>query len=83
LSVLVFIGASMAFLNGVPQFFDETLPWLGERIHLGQVDFTVWDTTSVLAAAFALIAGLRTVLRLVLLREESIRQQTLGSAGKR
>lgn len=75
-----FAAAAVAFLNGVPQFVDETLPWLGERIRIGEIDPTVWDiTTAAVGAAtagfaVAAVRGLRTAERRLLEARESIRR---------
>jgi hypothetical protein len=51
-----FLVGTVAFLNGVPEFVDETLPWLAQRIPVSSADPpTVWDVVSV-AVAIAMTA---------------------------
>lgn len=71
----VLVAAIVALLNGVPQFIDETLPWLSGHINIGPIDSTVWDVVwaSVAAAAGAVSATGRSLLnrRVQALQEES------------
>ena len=51
LSAAAFLAAAIAFLNGIPEFDDETVPWLGERLRIGPIDRTMWDLVTLVASA--------------------------------
>lgn len=70
-----FIVAAVAFLNGVPQFVDETLPWLAERVPVpSEVPPTWWDTGAALlgigSSTLLLYQSLRDRQKMKLLRKQ-------------
>lgn len=66
IAFVVFVVGTVAFLNGVPQFFDETLPWLSQRINLGELAGTIWSFGSLVVA----FAGIATAIYSVLLERQ-------------
>lgn len=37
------IAAAVAFVNQVPDLFEKTIPWLGQKMNFGPVEATVWQ----------------------------------------
>jgi NhaP-type Na+/H+ or K+/H+ antiporter len=86
-----FGAASLAFLNGIPQFVDGTLPWLGDRISLGPIDVTAWAVvtlgTTIVALSGALVAMIYALAGVVRSerqmkgRDRATRRHTLAAVG--